>query len=385
MMDILSDYTLRNVILGSLLLGISSGTLGSFAVLREQSLLGDTVSHSALPGIALAFIITGTKAPLAILLGAALAGWIGAMLIEIITSRTRIKMDAAQGIILSVFFGSGIVLLTYIQGMPTAEKAGIDSVLFGQAASIIHTDVLIMAVLTAASLVIVMLLWKEIAGTVFDPGFTRTQGFPVRAIQRLLSTMLIIAIVIGLQIVGVVLMSAMVIAPAAAARQWTNRLGPMVGASALIGAASGISGSLIANSAERLPTGPVIVLSLTTLVVVSLIFGAKRGLVWDWMRRLRRSRVFALGRVLDDMYMLSDQHDDPEHPHNLHTIRALRRGYPGLRRSLKLLEVRGWVHSDDQGRWSITAEGRHRAGERLSHAADHPPVSSADAGIGGDG
>ena len=135
--DLLFDYTLRNVALGSALLGIVSGVLGSFAMLRRQGLLGDTLAHAALPGICLAFLFTGNKEQIVLLLGAGLAGWVGTMLLLLIVRQTVLSEDAALGIVLSTFFGFGITLLTYINQRDDANQAGLDKYLFGQAAALI--------------------------------------------------------------------------------------------------------------------------------------------------------------------------------------------------------------------------------------------------------
>ncbi|NNE71424.1 MAG: metal ABC transporter permease, partial [Rhodothermales bacterium] len=161
LLDFFSDYTLRVVALGAAVLGMSSGALGAFAVLRRQSLLGDAISHAALPGIALAFLLTGSKAPLILVLGAAIAGWLGTLLILAVTETSRIKYDSALGMMLSVFFGFGLVLLTFIQKRPDANQAGLDTYLFGQAASLRVSDVVMMAVIASVALALVYMLWKE--------------------------------------------------------------------------------------------------------------------------------------------------------------------------------------------------------------------------------
>jgi manganese/zinc/iron transport system permease protein len=285
--DLLFDYTLRTVALGAGTLGIVSGALGSFAVLRRESLLGDAISHAALPGIALAFLLTGSKAPFVLVLGAALAGWLGTLIVMSIVNNTRIKDDAALGIVLSVFFGFGQVLLTFIQDRPNAAQAGLDKFLFGQAAALLAQDVITMAVLGTVSLTLMALFWKEFKLISFDPEYGASLGFPIRSLEIVLTTLLVIAIVIGLQTVGVVLMSAMVVAPAAAARQWTNRLGTMVAVSAVFGALAGVSGAVISSSTSHIPTGPTIVLCISAIVVISLLFAPNRGLIWNRIRQQR--------------------------------------------------------------------------------------------------
>jgi manganese/zinc/iron transport system permease protein len=287
--DLLFDYTLRTVALGSAILGIVGGVLGSFALLRRQSLLGDALSHAALPGICLAFMLTGARTPLVLLLGAGVAGWLATLIMLWLVRNTRISEDAALGIVLSVFFGFGIMLLTFIQHSGSGNQAGLDRYLFGQAATLLQGQVVGMALLGGAALVIVALLFKEFKLLTFDPQFAATLGLPTRRLNVLLTSLLVVAVLIGLQTVGVVLMAAMLIAPAAAARQWTERLGTMLGLAALFGALAGVSGALLSVSDTRLPTGPMVILSATAIVIVSLLFGTARGVVWEALRT-RRNR-----------------------------------------------------------------------------------------------
>ena len=281
------DYTLMIVAIGAALLGAVSGALGTYAVLRRQSLLGDAISHAALPGIAIAFLLTGSKTPLILVLGAAIAGWLGTLLILSIVRLTRIKYDSALGIVLSTFFGFGLVLHTLIQRTGNANQAGLDTFLFGQAATILERDVLTIGILGGIAIVIMLVFWKELKVLVFDEGFAASLGFPIRALDILLTSLLVIAIVLGLQAVGAVLMSAMLVAPAVAARQWTNKLSVMMFLAAGFGAIAGVSGTIISSSASRIPTGPTIVLCATVVVGVSIAFAPNRGLVWDWFRHQR--------------------------------------------------------------------------------------------------
>lgn len=287
--DLLFDYTLRTIALGSAILGIVGGVLGSFALLRRQSLLGDALSHAALPGICIAFMLTGAKSPFVLLAGAAVAGGLATLAIMRLVSDTRIHEDAALGIVLSVFFGFGIMLLTFIQHSGQASQAGLDRFLFGQAATLVQGQVFGMALLGGLALLLVLLLFKEFKLITFDPAFASTLGLPTNRLSMLLTSLIVVAVLIGLQTVGVVLMAAMLIAPAAAARQWTERLGVMLCLSALFGALSGVIGALLSVSDDNLPTGPMVILSATAIVIVSLLFGSARGLVWETLRS-RRSR-----------------------------------------------------------------------------------------------
>jgi len=359
--NLFSDYTLRTVALGSATLGIVSGALGTYAVLRKQSLLGDAISHAALPGIALAFLLTGLKAPLVLILGAVAAGWVGTLLVMSIVNTTRLKSDTALGIVLSVFFGFGLVLLTFIQKLPNAAQAGLDKFLFGQAAGLLERDVITMAGVGTLTLLTLVVFWKEFKLLTFDSEFGASLGFPMRALDVLLITLLVIAIVLGLQTVGVVLMSAMVVAPAAAARQWTDRLEVMVGLSALFGALAGVSGAVISSTISRLPTGPTIVLCISAIVVVSLLLAPNRGLMWSWVRHHRNRQRIQVETVLQDLYALASQHDDRDHSHSIAVLRAMNRGRGGVALSLEQLERKGWVRQVDTDEWVLTPSGTSEA------------------------
>ena len=364
-LDLFSDYTLRVVAAGAAALGVVSGALGAFAVLRRQSLLGDAISHAALPGIVLAFVLTGRKAPLALLIGAALAGWAATLLVMAIVRATRIKYDTALGLVLSVFFGLGLVLLTDIQKRPDASQAGLDRFLFGQAAGLLKSDVVTMAALGAPVLVALCLLWKEFKLLAFDPAFGASLGLPMRGLDVLLTALLVVAIVVGLQTVGVVLMSAMVVAPAAAARQWTDRLGVMVVLSAFFGAAAGVSGAVLSSRVARMPTGPTIVLCVTLFVVLSLILAPNRGLAWRWARTRRSRRRLRVQAVLRDLYALAAQHGELGRGHSAAVIEVMEAGRGGVERTLAELESRGWASRVAEDEWALTPAGEAEAERRL--------------------
>ena len=290
LLALLQDYTFQTVALGSALLGIVSGVLGSFAVLRRQSLLGDGVSHAALPGVVMAFLLTGSKNTEVLLLGALFTGLMATFLIVNITRFSRIRFDSALALVMSVFFGLGMVLLTYAQKVPNANQAGLKRFIYGQASTLLERDVILMAVCGGILLAVVILFWKEFKLFSFDPEYAETMGFQTGRLNLLLSFLIVLAIIIGLQTVGVVLMSAMLIAPAVAARQWSNRLWVMVTLASAFGALSGILGTLLSSAVPGLPTGPVIVVCITVIAVFSLLFAPGRGILHRMYRR-RKSRL----------------------------------------------------------------------------------------------
>ncbi|MGB0651325.1 MAG: metal ABC transporter permease [Rhodothermales bacterium] len=359
--ELFTDYTLRTVALGAALLGISAGALGCFALLRRQSLLGDAISHAALPGIALAFLLTGSKSSLVLILGAGAVGWFGSVLIAALTRRTPITYDTALGILLSVFFGVGLVMLTFIQRMPDANQAGLDSFLFGQAAALMQRDIYVILAIGSVILLLTVAFWKEFKLISFDPDMAETLGLPVRALEHLLTGLFVAAIVIGLQTVGVVLMSALIVAPAAAARQWTNRLGVMVLLAAVFGAVSGVSGAVSSSMAPNLPTGPVIVVVVSMIVGASLLFAPNRGFVFRKIREWKSGRALRVDAVLVDLYTLASQHASADYPHSEQVLNVMSSMSGTAKRTLHLLKTLELAQPIDDQRWSLTPAGEERA------------------------
>ncbi len=378
-MDLISaffnDYTLRTVALGALLLGAVAGVLGSFALLRRQSLLGDAISHAALPGVVLAFLITRSKAPLVLLIGALAAGALGAAALQFLTRRTRLNQDTVLGLILSVFFGIGMMLLTFTQKLPDARQAGLSKFLFGQAATLLESDVLVMAGMGGLALIVILLFWKEFKLVSFDAEYAASLGFPVGKLDLLLNALLVIAIVIGLQAVGVVLMSALIVAPAAAARQWTDRLAVMTPLAAGFGAFAGFGGVLISAAAPRLATGPTIVLAASLIVLLSLFFAPRRGLVAALFKRIRRSRQFESQVLLVDLLRVARQHADLQRAHSEKALAAVVRQPAGVQKGLRILQRQNLVTQDAEQRWTLTAAGIAAARQtetQLGGAQDEP-------------
>jgi len=360
--DFLFDYTFRTVALGAGSLGAVAGMLGSFAFLRRQSLLGDAIAHAALPGIGLAFLLTGSRSTAVLVLGAAIAGWIGTLFVMAITRYSRIREDTALGIILSVFFGIGLVVLTFVQKRPDAAQAGLDTFLFGQAATLLRRDVVLILSVGGAALFLLLLFWKEFELLAFDPEFGATLGLPIVRVDILLTTLIVAAIVIGLQTVGVVLMSALIVAPAAAARQWTDSLSIMVLLAGFIGAVSGVGGTAVSSLGGGISTGPTIVLIATAIVAVSLLFAPDRGVASGLLRGVRTRRRVRADAVLADLYALAVQHGEGSgYAHSIRVLRTMQPRRSGVERSLRTLEEEGWARKVASGDWSLTPAGIERA------------------------
>ncbi len=290
-MTILQSYTTQMVLLGTALLGLASGIAGTFAVLRKESLIGDGLSHAALPGVVIAFLLTGIKDIEVLITGAALSSITAAWLITITVENSKIKFDGALATILSAFFGLGMVLLTYLQSLNNAGQAGLSKFIFGQAATILARDLYITSAAALIIIVLTALFWKELKLISFDVEYAKTLQIPVTFTLILYRSLLIMTIIIGIQSVGAILISSLLIAPAVGARQWTNKLGTMCILAGFFGMVSAIGGTIWSTSVQKLPTGPAIIVILSVIVLLSLIFAPNRGILWQYRKNKQSKRA----------------------------------------------------------------------------------------------
>lgn len=377
----LADPNFRWVLAGSVLLGMSSGALGAFALLRKRSLMGDVLSHAALPGICLAFMVSQSKSVGVLLAGAAVTGLGAAAAVNAITRHSRIKADTALGLVLTVSFGAGILLLTKIAQSGAASQAGLDRFLFGQAASMVAADVRVMAGVSAALTLLLIAFFHEFKLICFDMDYAKGIGRPVAWIDSLLLVLIVGAVVVGLQAVGVVLMSAMLITPAIAARYWTERLSVMVVLAAAFGGIAGALGTVVSTAGLGLSTGPLIVLAATAVFFLSLLFAPERGLVARALRHAAVRRRVEEEHVLRALFELeevagrcapdlapgpaggegAESRSGPVH--GAGDIEAWRADFDGRRlaRTLRRLERKGLVKRVDGAGFSTAGESA-RAG-----------------------
>ena len=389
------DANVRYVVVGSMLLGAGSAVLGSFAFLRKRALLGDALAHASLPGVCLSFMAFQSKNPAVLLLGAMLTGWLATASINTITRRSRVKEDTAIALVLSVFFALGIMLLTRIQQSGAASQAGLDKFLFGQAAAMIERDVIVLSAMAVLLITAVCVSFKELKIAAFDSQYAETLGLNVRSVDFLLTLLIVLAVCVGLQAVGVVLMAAMLVTPAAAARYWTDRLSRMVFLAGLMGAVSGALGAFISFLAPRMPTGPWMVTAATAMFAISLVFAPGRGMIPRALLHLRNRRKTADENILTTLYRLGEETRDIA---GLQTIEAVaerrRMTTPQVAAVLKRLQAEGLTipASGTTRAWRLTPPGLERAkrvirlhrlweiylAERLHLASDHVHADAED-------
>lgn len=356
-----SDPNIRYVAFGSVLLSASSAIVGSFTFLNKKSLVGDAIAHAVLPGICLGFLMIGNKNPIALIVGAFVTGWISLVLVEFITTKTRIKEDTAIGLILSVFFGIGILMLTVIQKSGNASQSGLDHFLFGKAASLVGSDLITFSIVAVILVLVVLALFKEFSLLAFDKDYARSIGLPVKTIELILTSLIVLAVVIGIQAVGVVLMAAILITPAAAARFWTDKITVMFLLASLFGAISGLSGAFISYTAPSMPTGPWIVIVISTIAFISFFLAPGRGVISRYIRQAKIRKTINDENVLKILYQLGEENKNFFIPRLTDEI-IRKRFYDkeALISILKRLTRQGYLERT-RNLWALTQEGKNRA------------------------
>ncbi|UZD23531.1 metal ABC transporter permease [Algoriphagus halophytocola] len=279
------DSSIAFVVIGITLLGIGSAYVGTYSFLDKKALLGDAISHAVLPGICLGFMLAGEKNPLYIVTGAFLSGALATFLTSWLKSKTRLSDDAIIASILSIFFGFGVVLLTVIQKSGNPEMAGLNQFIFGNAIAILEEDLYLYGGLAILIIITLSLFRKEFNMLVFNPDFGSALGYPMTSIRLVFNVLMILSVVIGIQAIGVVLMAALLITPGAAARFWTNKLGPLLILAGTFSAISGIIGTYISFVIPQMPTGPWVVVSLSLLALISFLLAPKTGVLSRYLAR----------------------------------------------------------------------------------------------------
>ncbi|MDO5721311.1 MAG: metal ABC transporter permease [Actinomycetaceae bacterium] len=297
--DILANYTFRTMFIGATLIGAISGALGCFLYLRKQSLISDVIGHSAVAGVMVSFIFATAvlgvngRSMLVLTIGAIISSTLAVLAANWISRDSRIGIDAAMAICLSIFYGAGTVLMRIITHSSLPGRGGIDKYMFGNAAALVTEDLYTIAGFGGAAVLVMLVMWKEFKVFTFDPVLATMQGFSPRILIPVMMASATVAVVIGVKAVGLILMIAFAIMPAASARQWTKRLSTMVALAAAMGGFAGAIGSIMAVNAGRVPTGPVVVFVLFTIFIFSMIAAPQRSVLRRAIVRRRKSRELA--------------------------------------------------------------------------------------------
>jgi len=357
----LQDYNTRLVVISTVLLGMAAGIVGSFAYLRKRAMVGDALGHATLPGVAGIFVLTASKHLGTLSAGALATGVLGVLCVIAIRRWSRVKEDAAIGIVLSVFFGAGVVLLSLAQVMETGDPAGLRSFIYGKAAAIRQQDARWIAAISAAAVVGTLLLFKEFRILCFDEAYAAAQGRRVLVLDLLLMMFVVMTTVVGLQAVGLILIVALLIIPAVAARFWTDSLVGMLLLAAVVGGLSGWLGSTISALSPRMPTGAIIVVCAGVMFFISMFCSPHRGLIagmtrhWRLHRRIQRQHLLRALAECEELHRLDSTLDEQ----HLLTIRSWRHGL--LQRVIRRARRAGLICTDVAGRIGLTPRGRIEA------------------------
>ncbi len=361
----LSNPTVKIVLIGVVLISLSSSLVGNFAFLRKRAMLGDAISHSVFPGVCLSFIVSGEKDPLMILIYSIVTGLIAMFLIDVIGRHKKVKVETAIGIVLSIFFGLGIMLISYIQGNLGDAQSGLQHFFFGQAAAMSREDVQVFLYCSIIIAGTIILFYKGLKQVSFDREHAIATGQPVVLLEIVLSILTVMAIAIGINAVGVILMAALLITPASTARLWTNRLFPMMVIAAILSVVSAIGGAFISYKYSGMPTGPWVVVLLSIMAFGSILFSPKRGALSRVIARKRLERKILKENILKTLFKLQEADKEQTSGFSLQEINCLK-AFDGraLERGLKWLQQEKSTQIKNN-KWTLTASG-NQIGKRIT-------------------
>lgn len=395
------DYNTWWVLFGTSLLGAACGAVGVFLLLRRRALVADVISHATLPGIAAAFWLLWAsgqsgKSLAWLLLGAACSAGLGALTLLLLRNRTRLREDAAMGVVLTGWFAVGTVLLRWVQGLG-GDAAGLEGFLFGKTATLVAEDGRWIALASLVSVGLVLLLKRPIGLICFDPAFATSLGWSVWWLDFGLMMAAMALIIVGLQAVGAILMVALLVIPPAAARFWTTRLHRLLMIAMGLGGSSGMVGAWISDQGDKIPSGPAIVLTGVAFFLISLLFGTHDGLARRWMRHRALEWIVRRDHFLRDFYeYLESRGKAPTivgHARSADVPGAAAmqwtRGMASHRTLFSRLHREGLVIGEPQGSLFLTAKGiqqaiiavrKHRFVEHYLHLLLDLPADAIDRG-----
>ncbi len=355
------DPNVLYVVLGMIFINSSSALIGSFAFLRKRALIGDAVAHSLLPGLCLGYILSGEKNLTFLLIGAFVTGWISTFLVDYIVNKSKVKQDSAIGIVLSSFFGVGVVLLTFIQKNSTGDQAGLDHFLFGQAAAINKDEILLFGIIFIVILTGIIVFYRQFKAICFNADFARSTGLPVRFLEMLMTSLTVLAIASGIQALGVILMSALIITPAASARFWTHNLKKMLIIATLFSVMSGIGGAYISYAYSGMPTGPWVVILLSLITFLSIVFSPRKGIISRWLKARKNANKILHENILKAIYSFHEKNQMQEQLNekmsNLQIISIRLFDTNSLQKGIRKLLNSGYI-SEESGLVQLTEKGK---------------------------
>jgi len=365
-------YNTLVVACGVAAVGCAAGVVGSLALLRKRPLVGDAAAHATLAGVAGAFLLTGRRDLVSLLTGALVAALVGLGALVLVRRVTRTRDDAATAIVIGGGFGLGIALVSGITARGIPGGGGLEHFLLGHAAALTADDARLLMAVSAAAIALVVLALKEFTLVAFDASFAAATGWPTVLLDQALVTLVAVMVVVGLPAAGAVLVTALIVIPPVAARQWTDRVGTLVALAGGCGAAAALAGVIVTSARPGLPTGPVIVLAAACFCLVSVVASPRRGWLGRTLRAAAERRAWAAGLLLDTCLRAAERGD------GTFTVADVTDGRTA-RTAWRMLEHEGLVERlhehTAEGRvprdaWRLSGRGLDRARERRRRAAD---------------
>lgn len=348
------------VLCGVTLVGATSAYMGVYAVLRRESLSGDTLSHALLPGICAGFVLSTGSNFQAVLLGATLSGALALAALWAIKRFSFLPGESAQALVLSTFFAAGLLWLTHLQQQGVEGVSALRHFLFGQAAAITAADLPGYALVSGVVVALISLHSRLLATHAFDPVFFGVRGFSQAHVNRVAAIALLLAVALGVQAVGVVLISALLVTPAAVARLWTHRLPVMSRLAVALGIVGAWAGTWISFSMANMPTGPWVVLVMAGVLLASFALRPGEGIL------IRRIKRHALRKRMERENMLKAffHHAERNHSNQVpvaYLCQLFDASSLAVENKLNALHKKGWVHPSKTGFWELTASGQQLA------------------------
>ncbi|NGX51580.1 MAG: Manganese transport system membrane protein MntB [Chlamydiae bacterium] len=367
MLHFFVDPIYRAPFLGSMLMCLATGLMGSYLLVRRRTLLGETLSHAAFPGVVLSLALgalfllpSDDRSILVILAGAFIFSFLGMFAIDRLHHKYKIHLDAAMCLVLSLFLGGGIVVASRIQFVHPLWYQQAQVFIYGQAVTMTDRHIAIYGILSLCIALFISYRFRLVELVAFDRNFAQSLGVNLRKIDLALMALTILAIVVGIRSVGVIMMAGMLIAPAVSARAFTDRLSTLMGLSALFGLLSGFGGNMLSilwsHRGFTLPTGPMILLFSVSISLLSLLFAPKKGAVVRFIRIFRFRKRCQSENILKTLWKQGVE-TPMNHQEILHwnPILLFR-----LRMALSSLKREGWLLRVPNG-FLLTPDGVNRA------------------------
>ena len=342
------------IILTTGLFSSVAGIIGSWLLLEKKSLFADTIAHAAFPGITIIFLLTHTKSPALFMVSAIISCLFATYLIKKIEKNSHLKKDTILGIILASSFGIGSMLLSKIQQLNIINSGLITKYFIGNPATIMQQDCIFIIFMSFISFIVYIIYQRKYSALVFDPIFSKTIQSSTQYVEYIMLFIITLIIVAGLQIVGIILMSSLLINPSVAAYQWTKKLKTLICLSAIFGFIQTSLGIYISSQLYHIPPGPIIIIIATMITFISILF-SPHGIIISWYKKKTQKSELSTLQLLSRFLLFNEFKTDPFYPHDLISLKEIEKEIPPYK--LKNLKEMGYIQSFENNFWALTQKG----------------------------